>query len=158
MRAALYTFGLFRVPAEDPANDGFHALNDGVLAEIERARGFIARAGYDDEPEGPPLWGPHILPEFYVERGDYWSPATLSLWEDPQDIARMVRRGLHGEAFKRRREWFVEPAWPPHAIWWVADDHVPDWAEAVARHAHLHAHGPSAHAFNLKSRFPAPEA
>ena len=43
--------------------------------------------------------------------------------------------------------------WPPYVLWWVADDHRPDWREAVARFELLHDHGPTADAFNFKSPF-----
>ena len=47
---AVFTFGLFRKPADDPANQGFYDRNDGNLAAVERSDGFIARSGYEDEP------------------------------------------------------------------------------------------------------------
>lgn len=52
MRLALYTFGLFSRPAQDPANDGFYLRNDPIFAAIEHAPGFIARSGYATDP-GP---------------------------------------------------------------------------------------------------------
>ena len=64
MRAALYTFGIFRERAEHPANLGFHDRNDPILAEVATASGFIARAGYDDEGGDPPEWGPQVWPRW----------------------------------------------------------------------------------------------
>lgn len=63
--------------------------------------------------------------------------------------------GLHTEALSHGREWFLRPQWPPYAAWWVAGDHVPDWAEAVRQHRHLHVCGPTAGAFNFKRPFDA---
>lgn len=46
MQLALYTFGIFRRPADHRVNDGFRALNDPVFASVDRAEGLIARSGY----------------------------------------------------------------------------------------------------------------
>src|SRR4051794_22799614 len=51
-RVALYTFGVFRAPPGDAANQGFHDRNDRNLQAVELSEGFVARSGYDDEP-GP---------------------------------------------------------------------------------------------------------
>ena len=51
-RLALYNFGMFKLAASDPANQGFHDRNDPNFLAAEQADGFIARSGYEDEP-GP---------------------------------------------------------------------------------------------------------
>lgn len=153
-RLALYTFGVFIERANAPANDGFHRRNDPILAAVERAPGFIARSGYAGDP-GPASWGQETYPRFYEERGDGWSPATLSLWQDLESPLAFSYFGLHAEALAHGRSWFRKPEWPPYALWWVDADTVPDWTEAVARHAHLHEHGPTARAFDFKHPFDA---
>ena len=153
MYAALYTFGIFRKPADDPANQGFHDRNDPILDYVADAPGFVARAGYDDEDGDPPEWGPQIWPRWYVERGDGWSPATLSVWEDLEAIAAFTYSGLHAEAVKLGRAWFDKGPWPPYVIWWIAEDHRPDWAEAVARHHGLADNGATPAAFDLGTAF-----
>ncbi len=85
MPLALYTFGIFAKPANDPANNGFHELNDAVLMLVDRSEGLIARSGYASDP-GPASWGEEVYPRFYEERGDGWSPATLSLWRDLESL------------------------------------------------------------------------
>lgn len=154
MRLALYTFGIFREPAEHPANDGFHARNDAALLQAERSAGFIARSGYDGDP-GPESWGVQVWPRWYVERGDGWSPATLSLWRDVESIVAFAYHGIHGDAVRHGREWFRKGPWPPIVLWWVADHYRPDWREAVARHEHLADNGPSPYAFNFAHVFDA---
>lgn len=153
-RLALYTFGVFAVPCEDPANDGFHERNDPILAAVDHAPGFISRSGYEDEP-GPEPWGKQVYPRFYIERGDGWSPATLSLWVDLEAAFAFSYNGLHAEALAHGREWMVKPEWPPYALWWVDDSHQPSWREAVRRHLHLHENGSTADAFNFKHPFDA---
>jgi hypothetical protein len=152
MRLAVYNFGMFRQPSAHESNDGFHARNDLNFATAEASAGFIARSGHEGEP-GPESWGLQVYPRFYVERGDGWSPATLSLWRDLPSLMAFTYAGIHAEAMRHAREWFVEPEWPSHVLWWVADDHRPDWAEGVARLERLHDHGPSADAFSFKTAF-----
>lgn len=153
-RVALYTFGMFAEPAAHSSNDGFHERNDPIFRHIERTAGFIARSGYADEP-GSESWGRQVYPRFYDERGDGWSPSTLSLWTDLESPIAFSYSGLHAEALSHGREWFQKPNWPPYVLWWVAGDHTPFWSDAVERLEHLHDHGPTASAFNFKQPFDA---
>ena len=149
---ALYTFGIFAQPAQHPTNDSFQFLNDLVLTQIDRAIGLVGRSGYDSE-EGTVPWGKQVYPKFYEEKGDGWCPSTLSLWVDLESAMAASYFGLHATALKRGREWFVKPQWPPYVTWWVGQDVVPDWAEAVQRHEYLHVHGVTPHAFTFKNAF-----
>lgn len=152
MKLALYTFRVFRKPAEDPANDGFHAINDPVFERVAEAPGFLGAASYEDQP-GQWNAGEQVWPRFYEERGDGWSPATLSLWRDVAAVRDFSYSGLHAVALKRARDWFDAGPWPSHAAWWVASDHLPSWPEAVLRFEHIADHGPSARAFLLGEPF-----
>lgn len=151
-RLALYTFGVFRAPADSSVNQGFHDRNDINFRIAETSEGFIARSGYEDEP-GPDSWGKQVFPRFYVERGDGWSPSTLSLWKDLASPMAFSYAGIHAEALKHGKEWFLRPTWPPYVLWWVGDDHTPTWAEAVARHELLHTLGAGPSAFDFKHPF-----
>ncbi|ANK81584.1 MAG: hypothetical protein TEF_12865 [Rhizobiales bacterium NRL2] len=151
-RLALYTFAVFARPAEDPANDGFHRRNDAVFAAAERAPGFIARSGYTDDP-GPESWGVETYPRFYVERGDGWSPATLSLWTGLEPAFAFSYGRRHREALKHRRSWFVRGEWPSHALWWVEADRRPEWAEAARKLERLHDFGPGPDVFDFGTPF-----
>lgn len=153
-RLAAYSFGVFLEPAEHSANEGWRQRHDPLMELVAEAPGFIARSGYDGEP-GPKSWGPQVFPRFYEERGDGWSPATLSLWQDPQSLFDFTYKGLHREAFALGKTWFERGKWPPYVLWWVDADHQPDWAEGVARFERLHDHGPTSHAFNFKKPFDA---
>lgn len=152
MRLALYTFGQFIGRADDRSNDGFHAMNDPVFAAVDRAEGLIARSGYASD-DGPEPWGAEIYPRFYRERGDGWSPATLSLWRDLESLFAFTYSGLHARAMSHGREWFQQPDWPPLVLWWHAGPAHPVWAEGAARLEHLHDHGPTPHAFTFKAPF-----
>lgn len=159
MTLALYTFGVFRKPAEDPANAGFHALDGPIFTRVRSAPGFLGHAIYEGEG-GDGDWdaGPQHLPRFYVEKGDGWSPATLSLWASVEALRDFSEGGLHAVALARARQWFDEAPWPGHAAWWVAPGEKPSWAEAVERFEHLADHGPSARAFSIHEPWPAEAA
>jgi hypothetical protein len=153
-RLAIYNFGMFKVAGSDPANQGFHDRGDPNLAAAEQSDGFIARSGYEDDP-GPESWGQQIYPRFYVERGDGWSPSTLSLWRDIASLMAFSYSGVHAEAMRHAREWFVKPAWPGYVLWWVDAGHTPEWAEGVERMEFLHDNGGSPFAFDFKTPFDA---
>lgn len=154
MRPAVCNFGMFRERADHPANQGFHDRKAPNFAAAKRAAGFIARSGSREEP-GPPSWGAQVYPRVYVERGDGWSPSTLSLWRDLESLMAFTYFGFHAEALGRARDWFVDQSWPPYVLWWVADDRYPCWKEAVDRFEHLHDHGPTPAAFNFTVAFDA---
>lgn len=146
MHLALYTFGQFKRPSEDPANDDFHALNDPIFELSDETPGMIGRSGY--AMDGTPSWGPEVYPRFHVENGDGWAPATLSLWVDIEHLFAFTYFGLHAQALKRGAEWFHPPTWPPLVLWWTHAQ--PTWAEGVARMHSLHDNGPGPGHFTFK--------
>lgn len=149
-RVALYTFGIFAEPSGSPANDSFVAREPANFRAVEMSEGFVARSGYDGDP-GPASWGEHAYPRFYT--GDNHSPSTLSLWRYLASPMAFSYSGIHAEALRHGREWFVKPQWPGYVLWWVDGDHTPDWSEGVVRHEYLHDNGPSAYAFTFKEAF-----
>jgi hypothetical protein len=152
MLLAVYNFGMFRERAASPTNQGFRDLEGPNFAGAECAPGFMGRSGYDGE-EGPPSWGEQVYPRFYVERGDGWSPSTLSLWSGLESLMAFTYFGIHAEALGRAKEWFVEQRWPPYVLWWVPRTHHPSWKEAVDRFEHLYDRGPTPTAFNFDVAF-----
>ena len=153
-RLAVYTFEVFRQPAESPVNQGFYDRNERNFRAAELSLGFVARSGYADEP-GPDSWGVQVYPRFYVERGDGWSPSTLSLWSDLAEAMAYSYGPIHAEAMRHARDWFVPATWPPYVLWWTEPGAPPEWSEAVRRHAFLHDRGPTAEAFDFKTPFDA---
>ncbi|MBP0481740.1 DUF3291 domain-containing protein [Sagittula salina] len=153
MPLALYTFGHFIRPAEDAVNDGFRALNDPIFARVNRSEGLIERSGYASDP-GPQPWGAGVYPRLYEERGDGWSPASLSLWTDLESPYALTYSGLHAQALRRGREWFRQGDWPPLVLWWQTDDaDRPTWAQGAERYEVLHDNGASAFGFNFRQAF-----
>jgi Domain of unknown function (DUF3291) len=154
MWLAVYNFGMFRERADSPGNQGFRDREPVNLDAVERAPGFIGRAGYEGEP-GRESWGAQVYPRFYVERGDGWAPSTLSLWADIESLMAFTYSGVHAEALRHASDWFVPKRWPPYVLWWVAEGHRPDWQEAVDRFERLHDRGPTPKAFSFRSPFDA---
>jgi hypothetical protein len=97
----------------------------------------------------PPVARPYFFnPELHADEAQ-----TLSFWTDLESVASFAYHGLHARALQLKRDWFIEPSWPVYVAWWIGDDEVPDWQEAVRRLEHLHEHGPTPHAFTFKSPF-----
>lgn len=147
-RIAFYTFGILREPMGHAQVQGFFDRMESTFAQVEHAAGFV------DRDRGS-SWGPHVSPRFYDEKQHAGAPATLSLWTDLESVCAVAYRDNHGEAFKKRRDWFLKPEWPTYVAWWVEDDHIPTRAEACQRHEYLHDHGPSPYAFTFKQPFDA---
>jgi hypothetical protein len=129
-----------------PQLQGFADRIPGAFEAAARMPGFICQVDY---PEAGPAW-----PRFKDPARDNGAQ-TLSLWTDLAAVAAFAYGGLHAEALRHRKEWFVKPPWPIYAAWWVEDDHVPTWEEAVQRLEFLHKHGPTPHAFTFKTPFDA---
>lgn len=151
---AIYNFGMFLRPSDDPANDGFHRRSDLNLLAAEQSDGFIARSGYLGEP-GPASWGVQVYPRFYEERGDGWAPSTLSLWRDLSSLMAFTYAGIHREAMQHASDWFMERSWPGYVLFWVEAARPLIWADGVARLEMLHDRGSGPDAFDFKSPYDA---
>jgi hypothetical protein len=105
-------------------------------------------------------WGAFVAPRFYDAPGgadDDTLATTLSVWKSLKDLRNFAYNGSHGEALRRREEWFPRPDVPQQVLWWIAEDHQPTWAEAAAKLERLHDDGPSVEAFSMAMHFAAPE-
>ncbi len=162
MRIAFTTFAILKQPYGNPEVQEFDDRTPDVFTEAENSPGFIARA---KEVSGSELsnferdwgqWGRFAVPRFYTFGCDTATDqraSTISLWKDLASVFNFVYAGLHLEAFKRRTQWFLKPEWPTYAIWWVNDDHVPQWQEACQKLEQLHDEGPSPGVFDFKNAF-----
>jgi hypothetical protein len=162
MRVAFTTFAILKQPYGHPEVQEFDDRTPYVFKEAESSPGFIDRA---KELNGSELsnferdwglWGRFCVPRFYTfgrETSTDQRASTLSLWKDLPSVFNFVYKGLHLEAFRKRSEWFMKPQWPTYAIWWVADDHVPQWQEACQKLEQLHDKGASPDVFDFKKPF-----
>jgi hypothetical protein len=74
-----------------------------------------------------------------------------------EDLFEYAFHTAHVEVYRRRNEWFEHVEEPWAVLWWVPAGHEPTVEEGEERLRHLAEHGPTAHAFTFKQRFPAPE-
>ncbi|MET7660156.1 DUF3291 domain-containing protein [Streptomyces sp. NPDC058293] len=86
---------------------------------------------------------------------DAWLLVNMSVWRDTNALTAFMYQGLHRELLARRREFFERLDEAVTALWWVPAGHRPTLEEAEERLVHLRAHGPTPHAFNLRTAFPA---
>jgi hypothetical protein len=90
-------------------------------------------------------------------RGDDRIVVNFTVWESIEALFEYAFHSGHVEVYRRRREWFEHPDGTAFAVlWWIPAGHIPSVEEADARLDHLIAHGPTAHAFTFKQRFPRP--
>ena len=129
-----------------PALAEFMAQLDPVNAIADEASGFVWRLQTE---EGNATSIPVL--------GDDRLIVNMSVWASIDQLADFVYRSGHVAVMRRRREWF-ERIKVFMALWWVPAGHLPTVAEAEERLEHLRAHGPTAHAFTFRQRFPAPGA
>lgn len=162
MRVAFTTFAVLKQPYGHPEVQEFDDRTPDVFKEAEGSPGFIARAKEISGSElsnfernwGP--WGVFCVPRFYTLGRDTNTDqraSTISLWKDLPSVFNFVYAGLHLEAFRRRTQWFMKPEWPTYAIWWVNDNHVPQWQEACQKLEQLHDEGASPSVFDFKNPF-----
>lgn len=78
---------------------------------------------------------------------------TLSLWRDLESVMAFVYTGLHAEALRFRREWFVRSEFPSYFAWWIIDADTPTWREACKRYENLYYNGSTSKAFDFKQHF-----
>jgi hypothetical protein len=151
-KLAFFTFGILREAEAHAQVQGFFDRVARNFEAAEQSSGFIDRSGYDDE-SAHNSWGDQVCSRFFCEDGHGTVARTLSLWEDLESVFAFAYAGVHAEALRRRKHWFLTPEWPTYVAWWVADNHTPDWQEAAARHEHLHDYGQSPYAFDFKQPF-----
>ncbi|MGW1870138.1 DUF3291 domain-containing protein [Streptomyces mauvecolor] len=87
--------------------------------------------------------------------GDDTMLVNMSVWRDADALTAFMYQGLHRELLARRFEFFQRLTDPMSALWWIPAGHRPTVEEAEKRVLHLRAHGPTPHAFTLRTAFPA---
>lgn len=148
---AFITFGIVKEAYGHPAVQGFVDRGGPMVAAATAHHGLL-EGHY--EPEDTSI-GAYVTPRFVTAEFTGREAQTVSLWTDLESVFAFAYGDPHAEALRHRREWFLPPAWPTYAAWWVANDHRPTWAEAVTRLEHLHDHGASVVAFDFRSPFDA---
>ena len=142
---AQFNIARLAAPIEAPQIAEFREALDRVNALAEASAGFVWRAtgaGFDSEDPATDI-DPMIL-------------ANLSVWESAEALAAFAYRSAHGHFVRHRARWFEPNVLPYQAMWWVLAGTLPDRAAAFARLDRLRSLGPTAYAFDFRTRFPAP--
>jgi len=135
-----------RAPMDDPQMAAFMAQLDEINALADRAPGFVWRL----QSEAGNATDIIVTedPSFLI---------NMSVWESAEALFDYVYKTTHTKVMASRRDWFQKHDDPYQVLWWVPAGHIPTPQEGLARLEHLAQHGPAAHAFTFKARFPAPE-
>ncbi|MCP3821721.1 DUF3291 domain-containing protein [Streptomyces sp. A3M-1-3] len=131
-----------RFPLDSPELKDFVEGLDPVNAVADRAEGFIWRLKSD-------AGNATDVPVF----GDSWMIVNMSVWRDTNALTAFMYQGQHRELMARRHEWFERVKEAMTALWWVEAGHRPTVEEAEKRLLHLREHGPTPHAFTLRTSF-----
>ncbi len=154
-KLAFMTIGILKAPVGEAEVQGFVDRIPSVYGAAEATHGFIARSVRNVET-WEHSWGQVEAPSCYPPlENENQLAMTLSLWQDLESVAAFAYHGAHSEALSKRKEWFQALGLPNYVAWWVEDGHKIDWKQGGERMDHLHAHGPTAFAFNLTAPFDA---
>lgn len=132
-------------PLDTPLLADFMAALDDINALAEASPGFVWRLQSDSGNATDVRHGDDPL--FIV---------NMSVWQSAESLFDFVYRTAHTKVMARRREWFARPQAAFQVLFWIPAGTAPTVDEAMARLAHLQAHGPTPHAFTFKERFAAP--
>jgi len=132
-------------PLDDPLLADFMAQLDEINGLAERSPGFVWRL--QDASGNATTIRAYDDPRMLI---------NLSVWESVEALFDFAYKTDHTRVLARRKEWFEYPDGPNLVLWWIPAGTLPSLAEAAARLVHLGAHGPTAHAFTFKQRFPSP--
>ena len=134
-----------RFALDDPRIADFMAQLDDINGLAEDSPGFVWRLQSDSGNATDIQVGDD--PKLVI---------NMSVWQSAETLFDFAYKSAHRGVMTRRREWFVPPSAAYQVLWWVEAGTQPTAQEGMDRLAHLNRHGPSAHAFNFKNRFPPP--
>lgn len=140
---AQVNIGRFLASPDDPLIADFMAGLDQINAIADADPGFVWRLQTEDGN------ATSIRPDV----DDALMAINMSVWTSLEALADYVYRTDHLAFLRRRREWFSRMTSHHQALWWIPAGVPPTVAEAMARVAHLDAHGPTPHAFTFARRF-----
>jgi hypothetical protein len=134
-------------PIDDPQIDDFRLAIPDVNALGEASRGFVWRLEGAVETGAIDLRWPDA-PD------DEQLIVNMTVWEDVDCLREFVYRSGHVEIMRRKREWFERMVESHLVLWWVPVGHRPTLLDARDRLDHLRTHGPTPHAFTMRTTFP----
>jgi hypothetical protein len=144
---AQLNIGVIKAPLESQVMADFVANLDRINALAEASPGFVWRLQTEEGNATAirPFEDDNML-------------VNMSVWKDADSLSRFVFKSAHTEIMRRRGEWFERMTQAYLVLWWVPQGHRPTVEEALARLAHVRAHGSTPHAFTFRTAFPPPDA
>ncbi|HEX2150029.1 MAG TPA: DUF3291 domain-containing protein [Actinomycetota bacterium] len=122
-----------------PVMSGFVFALEGVNRIAENSPGFVWRLRSVESHGATTVAGGLVV--------------NLSVWDSYESLHAFVYRSRHGAFVANRARWFEPAGMPSTVLWWVRAGEMPAVEEALRRHRHLVAHGPTPQAFSLRRRF-----
>ncbi len=149
-RPAFYTFGILLEEYSHPAMNSFFDQAGLAFGETSRFDGFVGNVG-NVLPPKPETLAPALLPKELRGLKDVY---TLTLWRDLESVYAFAYHGpAHAEALRRRKEWIFRDGWSTYVAWWIPEDAIPSWEDAIQRYDSLPEHGSTPYAFDFKHAF-----
>jgi hypothetical protein len=139
-------------PLESEQLAGFVAALGPVNATADAADGFVWRL--EDEAGD----ATSIEAFAWDTEGSVGVIVNMSVWTDMERLTEYVYSPLHREVLRQRRSWFAAVDEATTACWWIPAGHIPTTDQGEERVRHLREHGPTPHAFDLRTHFPPEEA
>jgi heme-degrading monooxygenase HmoA len=126
-----------RAPLDDPLMEDFLQMADEVDEIARNSPGFVSQPAPDDE--GSIFTGKRLL--------------NLSIWDSVESLMDFTHSGQHGQALKRREDWFEQGQEYNYVLYWERRGHVPLEEEIKERLDYLRRNGPSPYAFTFSEAF-----
>lgn len=74
---------------------------------------------------------------------------NMTVWESLDDLRKFAYHGVHGQVFRRRKEWFIPTGRESTVLWWIREGHIPTVEEGKEKMLELWRSGPTPVAFSL---------
>ena len=136
---AQFNIAVPRWPLDDPRMADFTDNIKRINGLAERSPGYLWRLEDETGPDAP----------HFPDHPDM--TLTLSVWRDLESLRHFTWQTLHKRFRQRRAEWFLPWDGPYLALWWVAEGHRPNGAEALAMLDRLAREGPSETVFGTEA-------
>lgn len=144
---AQFNLARLKQPFDHPSIQGFRDYLDVIHDLADRSPGFVWRMKADGQTDSitlRPLGDDGII--------------NFTVWESKDALAAFVYAGDHGNALRRRREWFHPASEINVVYWWIPAGTIPTLRDALAKLEMLRERGPTPEAFSFREFFPAPTA
>ena len=84
--------------------------------------------------------------------------ANISVWDSIGSLEGFMKCTEHDHAVNKQDLWFEPMQQESFVLWWVHQSHEPTFQEACERLEWIQNNGPTPDAFNLVTRFEAPDS